>query len=90
MTWQIFYLCIAILSIRHAYNFYKSQDGELRKASVWFYSTLAFGLIFRVLGEYLGLSNIITGYVSSVPLLFAIVYLTVVVEIDIYARRRKK
>lgn len=90
MYWQLFCLFTAILSIRQAYNFYKSKDGELRKASVWFYSTLAFALIFRVIGESFSFSNTLIGYISNVPLLFAIVYLTVVVEVDIYARRRKK
>lgn len=83
MTWEIIYFIIAILCCRQAYNFYCAKDGNLRKASIWVYISLAFLCIILPTGKLLNVNSSIIGFIGGTPLLFAIVYLTIVIELDI-------
>lgn len=80
MTWEILYFIVTLFCIRHAYVFYKTKDGNFRKAWMYFFLALAFNFIMRVIGETFKFQDSLVGFISITPILFTMVYLYYVIE----------
>lgn len=89
MTWQIIYYAAAAFCLRHAYIFYKTHNGNLRKAWMYFFLTLAFNFIVRAIGEDFLLQTSLLGYIAITPVIFSMVYLHLTIQRYRYGHNQK-